>query len=103
MKNALAQLASKVWETLKPPKPELGYYLPDEQSDAIRSWRSAVASSVLLDPNELDALDQSRRDTLRCSNATSESTTPASAREAAANRASEEKARARVAKAARKR
>ncbi|BEI84801.1 hypothetical protein CcaverHIS002_0502020 [Cutaneotrichosporon cavernicola] len=98
MKKALAQLASKVWEALKPPKPELGYFMPDEQSDAIRSWCSDVASSVLLDPNELDASDPSReRDAPRWRKA-SKSTTSASEREAAAQRASEEKAKAKAAR-----
>jgi hypothetical protein len=103
MKNPLAQLASKVWEAVKPPKPELGYFLPDEQSDAIRNWRTAVASSELLDPNELHESDTPRVCDQPRTREASESTVPVSASEAAAERAAAEKAQARAAKAARKR
>ncbi|CAK9782002.1 unnamed protein product [Cutaneotrichosporon oleaginosum] len=107
MKISLAQFASKVWEAIKPPKPELGYFMPDEQSNAIRSWRTKVASSILLDPNELDALDQRKeRDSFQESE-TWESMTATSAREVAAERAAEraaaEKTKARAVKGTRKR
>lgn len=60
MKTALAQLASKVWDTLKPPKPELGYYMPDEQSDAIRSWCTVSLSLGLVGWHRLGLADRRR-------------------------------------------
>lgn len=103
MKNPVAQLASKVWEAIKPPKPDLGYFMPDEQSDAIRNWRTVsphplhaltlqhVASSVvLLDPNELDASVQPRERDMPRVRDTSESAKPERAPEAAAERVAAE-------------
>lgn len=77
MRTLLAQLAAKVWEALKPPQPEYGYFMPDEQSEAIRKWckvspellhirpgscadQQDVASSALLDPNIRDPSEPPR-------------------------------------------